>query len=78
MNTVGSFPERGNWATRDAKYRANWSPFIPRNIPLRYSAEGDSALDQFCGGGTMLVEAKLLGRNMIGIDVNDSALERLN
>ena len=32
-------------------------------------------LDQFAGGGTTLVEAKLLNRNIIGVDVNDGALE---
>ena len=33
-------------------------------------------LDQFAGGGTTLVEAKLLNRNIIGVDCNDVALER--
>ncbi len=33
-------------------------------------------LDQFAGGGTTLVEAKLLNRNIIGVDVNDEALTR--
>ncbi len=33
-------------------------------------------LDQFAGGGTTLVEAKLLNRDIIGIDINDGALER--
>lgn len=76
MNTVWSFPERGNWATHDAKYRGNWSPYIPRNLILRYSKEGETILDQFAGGGTTLVEAKLLGRNIIGVDINQSALDR--
>jgi len=76
MNTVWSFPDRGNWATHDAKYRGNWSPYIPRNLLLRYSKEGDLVLDQFVGGGTTLVEAKLLNRNIIGVDVNLIALER--
>ena len=76
MNTVWSFPQRGNWATHDAKYRGNWSPYIPRNLLLRYSAEGDLVLDQFAGGGTTLVEAKLLSRNIIGVDINPKALER--
>lgn len=76
MNTVWSFPKRGDWATHDAKWRGNWSPYIPRNILLRYSQEGDWVLDQFAGGGTTLVEAKLLNRNIIGVDVNDVALER--
>lgn len=74
--TMWSFPQRGNWATHDAKWRGNWSPYIPRNIILRYSKEGDTVLDQFAGGGTTLVEAKLLNRNVIGVDVNDIALAR--
>ncbi len=75
-NTVWSFPDRGKWATHDAKYRGNWSPYIPRNLILRYSQEGDLVLDQFAGGGTTLVEAKLLNRNVVGVDVNPNALER--
>lgn len=76
MTTQWSFPERGDWATHDAKWRGNWSPYIPRNIILRYSKEGDFILDQFAGGGTTLVEAKLLNRNIVGVDCNDVALER--
>ena len=76
MTSVWSFPQRGDWATHDAKWRGNWSPYIPRNIILRYSNEGDLILDQFAGGGTTLIEAKLLNRNIIGIDVNRIALDR--
>jgi putative DNA (cytosine-5-)-methyltransferase len=76
MTTHWSFPNRGNWATHDAKWRGNWSPYIPRNIILRYSKESDIVLDQFAGGGTTLVEAKLLNRNIIGVDVNDIAIQR--
>lgn len=76
MNTVWSFPSRGNWATHDAKYRGNWSPYIPRNLILRYSNEGDLVLDQFAGGGTTLVEAKLLNRDIIGVDVNPDSIEK--
>lgn len=75
-NTVWSFPNRGKWATHDAKWRGNWSPYMPRNIILRYSQENDLVLDQFVGGGTTLVEAKLLKRNCIGIDINPESIER--
>ncbi len=75
LSTIWSFPERGNWATHNSKYRGNWSPYIPRNLILRYSSVGDLLLDQFAGGGTTLVEAKLLNRNIIGIDVNPCSLE---
>ena len=76
MTTHWSFPKRGDWATHDAKWRGNWSPYIPRNIILRYSQEGDLILDQFAGGVTTLVEAKLLNRDIIGVDVNDEAIAR--
>lgn len=74
-NTVWAFPNRGKWATHDAKYRGNWSPYIPRNIIMRYSQKGDVVLDQFVGGGTTAVEAKLTYRNFIGIDINPNAVE---
>ena len=63
------------WATHDAKYRGNWSPYIPRNLILRYSTEGDTVLDPFVGGGTTAVEAKLTNRNFIGFDINPEAVE---
>lgn len=74
-NTVWSFPERGDWATHNAKYRGNWSPYIPRNIILRYSEENDIVLDQFVGSGTTLIETKLLHRRGVGIDINQNALD---
>lgn len=43
---------------------------------MRYSLSGDLVLDQFVGGGTTLVEAKLLNRNIIGVDINLTALQR--
>lgn len=72
--SIWSFPERGGWATHNGKWRGNWSPYIPRNIILRYSEPGDLVLDQFAGGGTTLVEAKLLNRNVIGLDISEIAL----
>ena len=74
-NTVWAFPDRGKWATHDAKYRGNWSPYIPRNLILRYSQEGDTVLDPFVGGGTTAVEAKLTNRNFVGFDINPNAVE---
>lgn len=74
-NTVWAFPDRGKWATHDAKYRGNWSPYIPRNLILRYSEESDTVLDPFIGGGTTAVEAKLTNRNFIGFDINPDAVE---
>ena len=75
MTSVWSFKERGDWATHNPNYRGNWSPYIPRNLILRYSKEKDLILDQFAGGGTTLVEAKLLNRNCIGVDINPEAIK---
>lgn len=69
-----SFPERGNWAIHSGGYRGNWSPYVPRNLILRYSRPNDWILDQFVGSGTTLVEAKLLGRNAVGVDINPNSL----
>ncbi|MCL2228537.1 MAG: methyltransferase domain-containing protein [Firmicutes bacterium] len=74
-NTVWSFKERGKWATHDSKYRGNFSPYVAKNIILRYSKENDLVLDMFVGGGTTLIECKLNNRNAIGIDINPKAVE---
>lgn len=73
--TVWSFKSRGSWATHNGNYRGNWSPYIPRNIINRFSKEGETVLDCFCGSGATAVEAKLLNRNFIGVDVNPNAIE---
>jgi len=72
--TVWSFKQRGDWATHNGRYRGNWSPYIPRNIILKYSQPGDVVLDYFVGGGTTAVEAKLLGRRCIARDINPGAV----
>lgn len=72
--TVWSFPDRGDWATHVGNYRGNWSPYVPRNLIQRYSAPGETVLDQMCGSGTTLVECKLLGRGGIGVDINRDAV----
>jgi len=80
--TVWSFPDRGDWATHVGDYRGNWSPYIPRNLIMKYTGKGDWVLDQMVGSGTTLVECKLLGRNAIGVDINRDAImvtrDRLN
>jgi len=73
--TVWSFRSRGRWATHNGSYRGNWSPYIPRNIIIRHSKPDDLVLDPFCGGGTTAVEAKLLGRRCIALDINPNAVE---
>ncbi len=72
--TIWSFTDRGNWATHNGQYRGNWSPYIPRNIILRYTNKNDLVLDQFLGSGTTMIETKLLERRGIGVDVNPDSI----
>jgi len=51
-------------------YPAKFIPQIPRNIIDLLSDVGDKILDPFCGSGTSLVEAILLDRNAVGVDIN--------
>lgn len=73
--TVWSFPERGSWATHNPKYRGNFAPQIARNIIEMYSEQGDSILDPMVGAGTTLIEAKLLARDALGMDINPAAVK---
>ena len=73
--TIWNFPDRGNYITHKGDYPGNWSPYIPKNIILRYTNEKDIVLDQFVGSGTTLIECKLLNRRAIGCDINDNALK---
>ena len=72
--TVWSFPERGKWATHNASYRGNWAPQIPRNLILLYSKEGDVVFDPMVGSGTTMIEAKLLKRQGIALDIHSEVV----
>jgi len=52
------------------KYPAKFFPELPRWLIRRYSIELDTILDPFSGSGTTSVEALLLKRNSVGIDVD--------
>jgi len=72
--TVWSFPERGAWATHRGDYRGNWAPQIPRALILKYTNPGDTVLDPMVGSGTTCIEALLLNRNCIAVDINYNAV----
>jgi hypothetical protein len=51
-------------------YPAKFPPQLPFSILSKFGKSGQTVLDPFCGSGTTLVEARLLGYNAIGVDVN--------
>ena len=51
-------------------FPAKFIPHIPQILVEQFSKPGDRVFDPFCGSGTTLVEATLLGRSSIGTDIN--------
>jgi len=54
-------------------FPAKFIPQIPRYFIKNYTNEEAVVLDPFCGCGTTLVEAMLLGRDSFGVDINPLA-----
>ncbi len=52
------------------KYPAKFFPELPRWIIERYSRPGELVLDPFMGSGTTNLEAMLLGRPSVGVDID--------
>lgn len=50
-------------------FHGKFIPQIPRTIIEHLTRRGDTVLDPFCGSGTALVEANILHRNVIGVDI---------
>jgi len=55
------------------KYPAKFFPELPRWLIQKYSKPGDVILDPFMGSGTTNVEAMLLSRHSVGIDIDPFA-----
>jgi modification methylase len=68
------------WRFKPAKRMDSHPAPFPIELPVRaiYSMPGDSkkiVLDPFCGTGTTLVAAKILGHSFIGIDISPNYVE---
>ena len=55
-------------------YIGSFPPRVPRRIMSDWVPARATVLDPFCGSGTTLLEAKLLGHPTIGIDLNPLAI----
>jgi len=55
-------------------YPARMIPQIANRLIRENSSFGQTILDPFCGSGSVLAEAMILGRNAIGMDINPLAI----
>ena len=69
-------PSRDNSGAHTPEYHGNFIPQIPRQAMLRFTKRGEWVLDTFAGLGTTLIEAKRLGRNAIGIELNEKVARK--
>lgn len=54
-------------------YPARFSPLFVRETIRAFTKPGDLVMDPFMGGGTTLVESKMLNRHSIGFDISSLA-----
>lgn len=70
--------KRDNSGIHSGHYHGNFIPQIPNQLFKRYTKKGDWILDPFMGSGTSIIEAKILNRNAIGIELQkDVAIDVL-
>lgn len=66
--------KRDNSGAHSGSYHGNFVPQIPYQLFRRYTKKGDWILDPFMGSGTSLIEAQRMGRNSIGIDLQENVV----
>jgi len=68
--------KRDSTGVHSAGYWGNFIPQIPNQMLKRYTKKGDWVLDPFVGCGTTLIESQRLGRNGIGIELQETVAEK--
>jgi DNA modification methylase len=70
VNEFWTAKQRQANSIHEISYRACYKPQLPRFFIDIFSKKGDVIYDPFAGRGTTLVEAALMGRNVVSNDVN--------
>ena len=80
-NPKGALPYNWVQLPQDTTARPHPATMQPQlaNWAIRaYSKEGELVMDPMCGAGTTLIEARRLGRNYIGFDLNQDYIDFAN
>lgn len=57
-----------------SSYLGGFPPRVARSLIEKWAGRRSTTLDPFCGSGTTLLEARMLGRPCVGIDLNPLAV----
>ena len=68
--------KRDSSGVHTAGYWGNFIPQIPNQMLKRYTKKGDWVLDPFVGCGTTLIESQRLGRNGIGVELQETVAQK--
>ena len=78
MGEFWTSKQRQASSLHEISYRACFKPQLPKYFILKFSNRGDKIYDPFMGRGTTLLEGALLGRRIVGNDVNPLSKILLN
>ena len=70
INEFWTAKQRQSSSIHEVSYRACFKAQLPRFFIQLFTNYGDIVYDPFAGRGTTIIESALLGRNVIGNDVN--------
>lgn len=68
--------KRDSTGVHTADYWGNFIPQIPNQMIKRYTKKGEWVLDPFVGCGTTLIESQRLGRNGIGVELQEAVAQK--
>jgi len=75
LDSLWVIDRRENSGVHSADYWGNFIPQIPNQMMKRYTKKGDWVLDTFAGAGTTLIEGQRLGRNTIGVELQETVAD---